>query len=276
MKTSLNIGGKLLDLSDPVVMGILNVTPDSFHSGSRVLNNNDLLKMATKMLNDGAAIIDIGGHSTRPGSEKVDLEMEINRVAPAINSVMKEFPDAVLSIDTFHSDVARVAIDNGASIINDISGGTIDNEMFQTVSELKVPYIMGHIQGNFYTMMDETNYSNLMTDLINHFANSIQLLKTLGVHDIVVDPCFGFSKTIDQNFTILKNLAYFTNLEMPILVGLSRKSMIYKFLEISPEEALNGTTVLNTIALVNGASILRVHDVKEAVDAIMLFQKTCN
>ena len=276
MKTSLNIRGKLLDLSETIVMGILNVTPDSFLPGSRIRNDSDLLKMTTKMVGDGAAIIDIGGHSTRPGSEKVSLQMEIERVLPAIDKIIKEFPDAILSIDTFRSEVARVAIDSGASIINDISGGTLDNEMFDTVSELKVPYVLGHIQGNFSTMMKETNYNNLIAYLINHFAKKIQLLQALDVHDIVIDPCFGFSKTADQNFTILKNLAYFSNLGMPILAGLSRKSMIYKFLEISPEEALNGTIVLNTIALSNGASILRVHDVKEAVDTIMLFQKTYN
>lgn len=257
-------------------MGVLNTTPDSFYTGSRVSNDSQVLEMATKMLEEGATIIDIGGHSTRPGSKSIDSQTEIGRVLLAINSVLNEFPNTIISIDTFNAEVARAAIDHGASIINDISGGILDEQMFDNAIELKVPYIIGHIQGKLDSMMQETVYKNLIGDLVDHFAERIRLLQDSGINDIIIDPCFGFSKTLDQNFSLLKNLAYFRNLGMPVLAGLSRKSMIYNFLEISPEDALNGTTALNTIALQNGASILRVHDVKEAVETIKLFKKTCS
>jgi len=276
MKNSLNIRGNLLDLSDPIVMGVLNVTPDSFYSGSIVKNEDQVLRMAARMIEEGATMLDIGGHSTRPGSGSVSTEVELNRVLPTIDAVLKEFPKALISIDTFNSKVASEAIRHGVSIINDISGGILDEHMFDTAIELKVPFIVGHIQGKFDNMMNQTNYKDLVMDLMDHFARRIRVLQDSGVNDIIVDPCFGFSKTLDQNFHLLKNLAYFRNLGLPVMAGLSRKSMIYNFLEISPEEALNGTTALNTIALQNGASILRVHDVKEAVQTIKLFQKTNN
>lgn len=271
-KKTLNIGGTLLDLKTPIVMGVINITPDSFFGGSRHSNDKTILNKVSLMIAQGAEIIDIGGHSTRPGAEKVSAQQEMDRVIPVIELIVKELP-CTISIDTYRSSVAKSAINSGASLINDISGGQLDEEMFHTIGELKVPYVLGHMKGNFETMMNETDYDDLVSEIVDFFASKISQLKDLGVIDIVIDPGFGFSKTLDQNFELLKSLAYFSNLGIPVMVGISRKSMIYNFLEKSPEEALNGTTVLNTIALQNGASILRAHDVTEASEVIKLYEK---
>ncbi len=272
IKKTLNIKGILLDLETPAVMGVMNITPDSFFSGSRHSNDKTIVNAVSSMIEQGAKIIDIGGHSTRPGAGKVSIQQEMDRVIPVIELIVNEIP-CVLSIDTYRSSVAEIAINSGASIINDISGGQLDQKMFQTVAGLQVPYIVGHMKGNFETMMTETDYDDLIGEIVDFFASKINQLKNLGVIDIVIDPGFGFSKTLDQNYELLKNLAYFSNLGIPVMAGVSRKSMIYDFLEKSPEGALNGTTVLNTIALQNGASILRVHDVTEANEAIKLYKK---
>ncbi|MEQ9427056.1 MAG: dihydropteroate synthase [Cyclobacteriaceae bacterium] len=274
LKTTLNIKGEILDLSTPLVMGVINVTPDSFHKKSRVLSVETTVQQAGIMLSEGAGIIDIGGHSTRPNAEPVSEAEEIDRVVPGIKAILAEFHETYISVDTFRSGVAREAVMAGATIVNDISGGLLDSNMFKTVADLKCPYILGHIQGSFETMMSSTQYGNLIGDIMDHFTIASRELKKLGVYDIIIDPCFGFSKDLDQNYTLLKNLAYFRNLGMPILAGISRKSMIYKFLGGTPEDALNGTTALNMIALMSGASILRVHDVKEAIETVRLYQKT--
>jgi len=254
-------------------MGVLNVTPDSFYKGSRAGDVEELIPRAERMLTEGATILDIGGHSTRPGAEQVTASEEIQRVVPAIQNIIKSFPEAIISIDTYRSDVAKAALDEGALIINDISGGQLDEKMFPLVIESKAPIILGHLKGRFETMMTETDYSDLITEVMDYFNEKINYLKSSGVNDIVIDPGFGFSKTLEQNFQLLKNMGYFINLGMPILAGISRKSMIYKLLGTTPDDALNGTTALNTVALMNGASILRVHDVKEAVEVVKLFNK---
>ncbi len=261
-------------LDSPKVMGILNVTPDSFFDGGRYNDDERLLTRVGTMLQEGADIIDIGGYSTRPGAEEVSEEEEITRVGKAVDIVLKEFPDTVISVDTFRSSVAREAVLRGAALINDISGGTLDDQMFPTVAKLNVPYILMHMRGNPKTMNKLTQYDNLLSEMVTFLQEKVSNLQRAGVKDIIIDPGFGFAKTIQQNFEILKNLRYFDILELPLLVGVSRKSTIYKSLQIAPEEALNGTTVLNTIALMNGASILRVHDVKEAVEAVKLYNLT--
>lgn len=273
-KTTLNIKGKILDLSSPVVMGILNVTPDSFYDGGVYTTEKDILNKASKILSEGARIIDVGGYSSRPGADDITTIEEIQRVVPAIRAIIHEFPNAIISIDTFRAEVARAAIEEGAAIINDISGGALDKEMFATVAQLKAPYILMHMKGTPQTMANENDYNDLLLDIIDYFQKKISELKNLGIKDLVIDPGFGFAKSINQNYELLRNLNYFKLLNLPILVGISRKSMIYRKLSIGSEEALNGTTVLNTIALMNGATILRVHDVKEAVEAITLFKAT--
>ncbi|MTI31860.1 dihydropteroate synthase [Cytophagales bacterium RKSG123] len=255
-------------------MGILNVTPDSFFERSRYCTEKEILAQAERILNEGASLIDIGGYSSRPNAEDISPEEEIKRVIPAIEVILKHFPDAKISVDTFRASVARKTIEAGASMINDISGGNLDSQMFQTVSELKVPYVMMHMRGTPATMQSLTSYDNLLLELLDYFQKKIFELRKLGVNDIIIDPGFGFAKTLAQNYEILKKLDYFEVLEAPLLVGISRKSMIYKELEISPEESLNGTTVLNTLALSKGAAILRVHDVKQAVEAVKLFKLT--
>ncbi len=272
-KKTLKVNGSLLDLETPLVMGVINITPDSFFPNSRYSNDISIIETVIKMLDQGADIIDIGGHSTRPGADNVDIQQELDRVLPVIKLIKKEMPQSILSIDTYRSEVAKVVVSEGASIINDISGGQLDPEMFRVIGGLGVPYILGHMKGNFETMMKETDYDDLLGDITDFFAISIDHLKEFGVNDIVVDPGFGFSKTLDQNYELLKNLGYFINLGMPVMAGISRKSMIYKYLGTTSEEALNGTTVLNTIALINGASILRVHDIREAKEAIKLYKK---
>jgi dihydropteroate synthase len=270
---TLNIKGKLVDLGTPVVMGILNITPDSFFEGSRFNTELEILTQTEKMLSEGATFIDVGGYSSRPGAEDISVDEECSRVSKAISAICKEFPQTIISIDTFRSEVARQAVQEGAAIINDISAGELDRKMFETVAALNVPYIAMHMRGNPQTMKELTSYTNLVKEVMAYFIDKISHLKALGVNDIIIDPGFGFAKTIDQNFELLTHLDYLKNLERPILAGLSRKSMIWKTLGITAEGALNGTTALNMTALLKGASILRVHDVKEAVEVIKLHSK---
>ncbi len=273
-KTTLNCGGKLLDLEHPVVMGILNVTPDSFFAGSRTFSEKTVLERAEKLLSEGAAMLDIGGYSSRPGATDIPEEEEENRIVPAIKSVLRHFPEAVISVDTFRANIAERAVDAGALIINDISGGSLDGRMFAVVAALQVPYIIMHMRGTPQTMQTQTNYKNLMPEMLTYFAAKTAALRQLGVNDIIIDPGFGFAKTVDQSYEVLQNLEALQMLELPVLAGMSRKSMTYKVLGIAPEEALNGTTALNMLALTKGAKMLRVHDVKEAVQTIKLYLKT--
>jgi len=269
---TLRLKNQLIPLQKPIVMGILNVTPDSFYEGSRISTDKNSLYKASQMLEEGATILDIGGYSTRPDADDIPIEEELNRVLPAIISIKKEFPSSIISIDTFRSQVAKQAIEVGADLINDISGGNLDTKMFETVASLKVPYILMHMRGTPQTMKSLTDYENIIVQMMTYFQDKISTLKSIGVEEIILDLGFGFAKTIDQNYFLLKNLAIFEQLEVPILAGISRKSMIYKRLAIPVSEALNGTTVLNTIAIQNGAKILRVHDVKEAIQTIKLLE----
>lgn len=253
-------------------MGILNATPDSFYAGSRKTNIGDLLRLAEQMLADGADILDIGGYSSRPGAEHISEEQEQNRVVEAIAEIHNAFPKAIISVDTFRASVANAAVSAGAAIVNDISGGSMDADLHAEVSKLGVPYVLMHMRGTPKNMGQLTDYEDVLIDLVKYFSHKIESLRSQGVSDIVVDPGFGFAKTPTQGFSLLHNLRKFQLLECPVLVGVSRKSMISKTLGITPEEALNGTTVLNTIALMNGANLLRVHDVKEAAQAIALCQ----
>lgn len=255
-------------------MGILNITPDSFYEGSRSRQEKEILEKAEKMLKDGADILDIGGYSSRPGAAEISPQEEWQRIDKATTLILKHFPQAILSIDTFRAEVARKAVGEGVCIINDISGGELDPEMFATVAELQVPYILMHMRGTPQNMKDLNQYDHLLDEIFDYFANKLNKLRQLGVNDIVVDPGFGFAKNIAQNYEILRNLDYFSALGVPLLSGLSRKSLIYKPLHMGPSEALNGTTVLNTISLMHGASLLRVHDVKEAAEAVKLFKLT--
>ena len=271
---TLNCKGRLLLIDKPIVMGIINATPDSFFGGSRSNSVDDIVAKAANMLNDGADIIDIGGQSTRPGSEMKSADEEIERVVPAIKAIANRSPHAFISIDTFYSKVAIAAVEAGATIVNDISAGSIDNKMIQTIAELKVPYVMMHMKGTPQTMQQNAVYENVTREVLDFFIAKTNELKNAGIVDLIIDPGFGFAKTIDQNFELLKNLSVFKMLDKAIMVGLSRKSTVYKTLGVSADDALNGTTVLNTIGLMNGASILRVHDVKEAKDAVKLFSAT--
>jgi dihydropteroate synthase len=271
-KSTLLMRDKLLDLSTPRVMGIVNTTPDSFYSNSRETDTKFALKKIEQFINEGATFIDIGGYSSRPGAKEVSEEIEIERIREVINQASKEFPEVFISIDTFRSTVAQIAIDHGACMINDISGFNFDPEIAIVAAKNKVPYILMHVNGSFETMHENTEYTSIYSEICTYFSRKIEELKKQGVHDIILDPGFGFSKTIDQNHHLLSHLESFKFFGLPILAGLSRKSMIYKKLNCSPEEALNGTIALNAIALSKGASILRVHDVKEAVDLIRLLQ----
>jgi len=273
-KKTLNIDGRVLDLSTPLVMGIINTTPDSFFDGGKHFSEKLILQQAQKIIEEGASIIDIGGYSTRPGAEIVSIDEEIKRVTNAIESILDRFPNTIISIDTFRAVVAEAAINAGAKIVNDISAGELDDDMFSLIAKTKVPYIMMHMRGNPQNMQQLTSYANLMADITDYFVEKVKLLQQLGVADIIIDPGFGFAKTKEHNFEILEKLHYFKGLGLPLLVGLSRKSMIYKTLDNNAEQALNGTSVLNTIALMNGAKILRVHDVKEAMECIKLFKTT--
>ena len=269
-KKTINIGGKLLDFSVPKVMGILNITPDSFYSGSRINSVELALQRTEKMLAEGADFIDIGAYSSRPGAADISLEEEQTRLIPIVKALAKTFPDAILSIDTFRAEVAKAAINEGAHIINDISGGSLDTEMFRTIAALKVPYILMHMRGTPQDMKKLTDYEDIFGDIQKYFGRKLNELKSLGVNDVILDPGFGFAKTIDQNFQLLNDFERFKLLGLPVLAGISRKSMIWKTLGIGSEEALNGTTVLNTVALMKGADILRVHDVKAAKEAVIL------
>jgi dihydropteroate synthase len=270
---SLNCKGKLLVIDKPLVMGIINVTPDSFFEGSRQQTNESVLAQAAKMLQDGADIIDIGGQSTRPGSEIISVKKELQRVLPAVEIILKNFPDTIISVDTYQSDVAAELINAGAAIINDISAGNMDNDMISTVAKLQVPYICMHMKGTPQDMQQQSSYKNVKREVFDFFIQKIDECQRAGIHDVIIDPGFGFGKTISHNFTLLKELSVFKMLEKPIMAGLSRKSTIYKTLGITAEEALNGSTVLHTLALQNGANILRVHDVKEAKEAIALWER---
>jgi len=270
----INAGGRLLDLSVPIVMGIINVTPDSFYEGSRAGSEKEIIDSARSMINDGASIIDVGGCSTRPYAPEVSQEEEEKRVLSAISLIKREMPDAVISVDTFRSQVAlRAVTEAGALIINDISGGDADNEMFGVVRRLNVPYIMMHMQGMPGNMQDNPVYVDVVADILKAFGKKIAILQESGVNDIILDPGFGFGKTIKHNFEILKRFSDFTIAGLPLLAGISRKSMIWKTLGITPDDALNGTSVLNAVALMGGADILRVHDVAEAVQTIKLIEK---
>jgi dihydropteroate synthase len=267
----INTAGRLLDLSIPKVMGVLNITPDSFYKGSRVTDEKEIIGVAGNMLKDGADMLDIGGYSSRPGAADVSPEEERKRVINAICLIHREFPDAILSIDTFRSEIAYEAVTKcGASIINDISGGEADTNMFSIVRSLNVPYIIMHMKGKPENMQDNPVYDDVVADILKWFGDRIGKLQYAGVKDIIIDPGFGFGKTINHNFELLNRLGDFSVAGLPLLAGVSRKSMIWKTLEVIPEEALNGTTVLNTVALLKGADILRVHDVKEAVQAVKL------
>lgn len=273
MSKTINCKGNLVDLSVPKVMGILNCTPDSFFDGGKYKNEYDILHQVEKMLNEGATFIDIGAYSSKPGAEFVSEEEELQRLLPIIDLVIKKFPETLISVDTFRSEIAQKAIKNGAVIINDISAGLLDVKMLETIASLQVPYVMMHMKGNPQTMQLLANYEDVVKEMMYYFSERINKARSFGINDIIIDPGFGFAKTVDQNYEVLQKLDYFNILELPILVGVSRKSMIYKILENAPGEALNGTSVLNTIALQKGASILRVHDVKEAVECVALVEK---
>lgn len=269
---TLNCKGRLLVIDQPVVMGIMNITPDSFYSGSRVQFIDDILRQAEKMIKEGAVILDVGGQTTLPGSKDIGTESELLRVIPAIDAIHKNFPETFISVDTFHSVVATEAVAAGASIVNDISSGTLDDQMIDIVAGLHVPYIAMHMKGTPETMQQFAHYDNVTLDILDYFIKKMEECRKAGIKDVIVDPGFGFAKTFVHNFTLLKNLSVLKILQKPLLVGISRKATIYRTLEIKPEEALNGTTVLNTFGLINGANILRVHDVKEAVEAVTLLK----
>lgn len=272
--SSIEIYGKLIDFQNPKVMGILNLTPDSFYDGGKYKSDLAYLKQVEKMLNEGADFIDMGAVSTRPGSIAVNEEAELERLLIPLDNIRKSFPDAIISIDTYQSKVAREVIAAGAHMINDISGGTLDKEMFKVIADFNVPYIMMHIQGNPSNMQENPVYENVVSDIYQFFSDQINKLAHMGItNNIILDPGFGFGKTVEHNFQLLAGLPSFSTFGFPVLVGLSRKSMINKVIKTKPENALNGTTVLHTIALLNGANILRVHDVKEAKEAINLVEE---
>jgi dihydropteroate synthase len=270
---TINCKGQLIDLSIPKVMGILNVTPNSFFDGGKYSNEAELLNRVEKMLTEGATFIDVGAYSSKPNAEFVSEEEEISRIVPVVNLLQKHFPEIILSIDTFRAEVAKVCIENGAAIINDISAGILDNKMLETIAKYQVPYIMMHMKGTPQTMDTFTQYDDILKEMLFYFSERIAAARAVGINDLIVDPGFGFAKTLEQNFDVMQKLELFEMLELPLLAGISRKSMIYKTLEVNAELALNGTTVLNTIALTKGAKILRVHDVKEAVECVRLFDK---
>lgn len=273
LKMTINCNGQLIDLTTPKVMGILNLTPNSFFDGGRYKSHEEILSKVEKMLNDGATFIDIGAYSSKPNADFVSEAEELERIVPIVELILKQFPETILSIDTFRSEVAKACIENGAAIINDISAGNLDEKMLETVAKYNVPYIMMHMKGTPQTMQSMTNYGNIVKEILFYFSEKISKARSLGINDLIVDPGFGFAKTLEQNYEVLQKLELFKILELPLLAGVSRKSMIYKTLASSADEALNGTTVLNTIALTKGAKILRVHDVKEAMETVTLFNK---
>ncbi|MCE5331898.1 MAG: dihydropteroate synthase [Bacteroidales bacterium] len=270
----IKLNDKLFDLSIPVVMGIVNATPDSFYPGSRYTSDKSLLSGVEKMLMDDVDIVDVGGYSTRPKAENISSDEEIGRLANAIENILKKFPDTIISVDTFRANVARYMVQNyNVAIINDIGGGTLDDLMFETIADLQVAYVLMHTKGTPQTMQNQTNYENVVAEVLHFLQKRIAQLHLLGVNDIIADPGFGFAKTIEQNYSLLSKLSYFKELNVPLLAGVSRKSMICKVLDIETKDALNGTTSANMLALLGGASILRVHDVKEAKQTISVFQK---
>lgn len=267
---TLNCKGRLLVIEEPVVMGILNITPDSFYAGSRMSAVESAVNKARQMVADGATIVDIGGQSTRPGSERIGATEELDRILPVVEAIKKEIPELYVSIDTYHALVAEIAVKSGADLINDISAGDMDEQMLETVARLQVPYVAMHMKGTPETMQLNASYEHVTTEVLDYFIHKADACRKSGITDLILDPGFGFGKTATHNFQLLKHLEAFSILPYPLLVGISRKATIYKTLSITPEEALNGTTVLNTVALQKGASILRVHDVKEAKEAIQL------
>lgn len=268
----INCKGTLIDLSQPKVMGILNVTPDSFFDGGKYRDEEQLLAQAEKMLTEGADFIDIGAYSSKPNAEFVSEQEELDRIEPIVELVLKHFPDTLISVDTFRAGVAKACIESGAAIVNDISAGMLDDKMLETVGKLKVPYIMMHMRGTPQTMVKLTQYDDIVKEMLAYFAERIAAARNFGINDIIIDPGFGFAKTLEQNYEVLGKMELFQMTGLPLLAGMSRKSMIYKLLGTTPQEALNGTTALNTIALMKGANILRVHDVKEAKETLKIFQ----
>lgn len=266
----INCKGRLVDLSSPKVMGILNATPDSFYDGGRYKNEAELLHQAERMLAEGADFIDVGAYSSKPNAEFVTEEEELQRAVPVVELVLKNFPDALISVDTFRAKVAEETVGAGAAIVNDISAGLLDDKMLETVGKLRVPYIMMHMRGTPQTMIKLTQYNDVVKEMLYYFSERIAAARKADINDIIIDPGFGFAKTLQQNYEILGKLELFSIAGLPLLAGISRKSMIYKLLNITPQESLNGTTVLNTLALSKGATILRVHDVKEAVEAVKI------
>ncbi|RSC93602.1 dihydropteroate synthase [Tenacibaculum singaporense] len=270
---TINCKGTLVDLTKPKVMGILNVTPDSFFDGGKYKNERDILVQGEKMLSEGATFIDVGAYSSRPGAKHISEEEELQRMLPVVELLVKNFPEIIISVDSFRSRVVEESINAGAAIINDISGGKMDEQMFKTVAKLQVPYIMMHMQGTPQNMQQNPQYENVVTEVVSFFAEQLFKLRQLKVNDVIIDVGFGFGKTLNQNYELLKNISLFKSLDVPILTGVSRKSMLYKLLGITPQEALNATTIANTIALLNGTHILRVHDVKEAVEAVKIVEQ---
>ena len=270
----INVNGRLMDLSEPQVMGILNVTPDSFYAGSRAETEQDIIRRLHQIMDEGASIVDIGGYSSRPGAQEVSAAEEMERLRMGLELIRKYRPDAVISVDTFRADVAKMCAEEyGVAIINDISAGQMDEQMFPTIARLGIPYIIMHMKGTPQDMQVNPQYGHFLKEVFYYFSEKVQRLRDLGVKDIIIDPGFGFGKNLEHNYELMNHLEEFSLFELPLLVGVSRKSMIYKLLDITPQEALNGTTVLNTVALLKGANILRVHDVKEAVETVRIVGK---
>lgn len=273
----INLNNRLIDLSSPIVMGIVNVTPDSFFKGNRFMSEKGILQCVEKILIDGGSIIDIGGYSTRPSAEIISQDEEIRRVSDALELILNKFPDVLISVDTFRSSVVRQVVKNyRVAMINDIGGGTLDNLMFETIADLQVAYVLMHTRGTPQTMQFKTQYENIVSDVLHFLEKRLAQLRLLGVNDVVIDPGFGFAKTLEQNFQVLNKLSYLKELEVPIMAGVSRKSMIYNLLETDAAGALNGTTATNMLALLGGAGILRVHDVKEAMQTIAIYKQYCD
>ncbi len=270
---TINCKGQLIDLTIPKVMGILNVTPNSFYDGGKYKSSSEMLTKVEKMLRDGATFIDVGAYSSKPNAEYVSEEEELQRILPIINLILEYYPETFLSVDTFRSEVARACIENGAAMINDISAGNLDDKMLETIAKYNVPYSMMHMRGTPETMQKMTSYENIVKEILFYFSEKVARARSFGINNLIIDPGFGFAKTVDQNYEVLQKMELFDILELPLLAGFSRKSMIYKTLQTSADEALNGTTVLNTLALTKGANILRVHDVKEAMECVTLFNK---
>ncbi len=272
LKKTLNLNGKIIALDPPVLMGILNLTPDSFYDGGRYETLSDILRQSEKLVSEGAHMIDIGGYSTRPGAENISVEEEWKRLRPALDALARNFPETPLSVDTFRAVVARRSIEHGAAMINDISGGTLDPDMLEVISDLQVPYVLMHMRGDPRTMQTKTNYEDVVINILTDLEKKLSNLTKRGVNDVILDVGFGFAKTMEQNYRLLSNLNKFRIFGKPLLVGISRKSMVWKLLDISPEEALNGTTALHMVALMKGASVLRVHDVAMAAQVIKLYK----